>query len=132
MPVTALGDSVDFYQLLFGVNPDKTRDDYARFSVAEPPLNLSLMPAPGAGDFKGHFGVQVKSSDEVNRMIERMRDSGLAVSSEDQQACCYAVQDKLWVSDPDGNRWEVFVNTDDHAPRDQPEGEPCCVGEQCC
>jgi hypothetical protein len=23
--------------------------------------------------------------------------------------CCYALQDKIWVTDPNGYRWEIFV-----------------------
>jgi predicted lactoylglutathione lyase len=132
LPVSDLGASTAFYKFLLGAEPDKIRNDYARFSSIEPPLNLSLMPGSGAGDFRGHFGIQVKSSDEVNAMIERLRKAGVVVSAESQQSCCYAVQDKLWISDPDGNSWEVFVNTNDEAERDEPKGETCCAGSTCC
>lgn len=132
LPVGDLAESIRFYENLLGAPADKRRDDYARFSVAEPPLNLSLITANDQTRFGGHFGVQVKSSDDVDAMIERLRVAKVDVSTEVQQACCYAVQNKLWVADPDGNKWEVFVTTDDNAKRDQDESEPCCVGSACC
>ncbi len=132
LPVSDLSASTDFYKLLLGTEPDKIRIGYTRFSSVEPPLNLSLTPGKGGRDFKGHFGIQVKSSDEVNIVTERVRDAGIAVSTENQQSCCYAVQDKLWISDPDGNSWEVFVNTHDESAPDEQEGETCCAGSACC
>ncbi|MDX6558134.1 MAG: hypothetical protein QOF72_1183, partial [Blastocatellia bacterium] len=44
-----------------------------------------------------------------------------------QTTCCYAVQDKTWVSDPDGNEWEAFVVLQDNLS----ESNACCgVGEE--
>ena len=86
--------------------PTKLRLGYAKFEVAQPPLNLTLnensaMPLrPGTAS---HFGVQVKSTAEVKRMTERFQQAGMESSTEESVACCYAVQDKVWVSDPDGN-----------------------------
>jgi hypothetical protein len=57
-------------------------------------------------------------------------------------SCCYARQDKVWVADPAGNRWEVYTvlgdvdddHGDDHARSTAAcctpvEGEPagCCT-----
>jgi hypothetical protein len=39
----------------------------------------------------------------------RLKETGLATFEEHDTDCCYALQDKVWVQDPDGNRWEIFV-----------------------
>ena len=41
-----------------------------------------------------------------------------------QTSCCYALQDKTWVRDPDGNEWEVFVVLEDNLA----ETAPCECG----
>jgi catechol 2,3-dioxygenase-like lactoylglutathione lyase family enzyme len=88
----------------------KLKPGYAKFDVAEPPLNLTLNegPAPTPGALS-HLGIQVPSTEAVQAATERLRASGLAHEEEHQTDCCYALQDKVWVRDPNGNRWEVFV-----------------------
>lgn len=110
--------SLPFYQTLFGLEPTKVRPGYAKFEVAEPPVNFTLNEN---GNFQqggtiSHFGIQVKSTDEVLAAKERFIESGLTTFSEDEVTCCYAVQDKVWVTDADGNNWEVFVVLDADAP----------------
>ncbi len=107
--------SAIFYRHLFAQEPTKVRARYAKFEVAEPPLNLTLnedanqqtRPGPSA-----HFGVQVKSTETVARVAARLQATGLNPRLEDAVSCCYAVQDKAWVTDPDGNAWEIFVVLD--------------------
>ncbi len=113
--------SIAFYSTLFGEGPTKTRPGYAKFEPADPPVNLTLNHAtPAAGPTPrasaSHFGVQVKSAEAVADAVERFRQAGLQTETEDAVECCYAVQDKVWVSDPDGARWEVFVVLDNDAP----------------
>ena len=111
--------STTFYQHLFAQEPTKVRPGYAKFEVADPPVNLTLnadaerqtRPGPSA-----HFGVQVKSTEIVTRIANRLRAIGLDPYLEDAVSCCYAVQDKAWVTDPDGNAWEIFVVLDADAP----------------
>ena len=111
--------SATFYQHLFAQEPTKVRPRYAKFEVADPPLNLSLhedanqqtRPGPSA-----HFGVQVKSTETVARIAARLQATGLKPRLEDAVSCCYAVQDKAWVTDPDGNAWEIFVVLDADVP----------------
>jgi catechol 2,3-dioxygenase-like lactoylglutathione lyase family enzyme len=115
---TSVARSLPFYKTLFGLEPAKVRPGYAKFEVAEPPVNFTLNETP---DFKqggtiSHFGIQVKSTGEVLAARDRFIESGLATFSEDEVTCCYAVQDKVWVTDPDGNNWEVFVVLDADAP----------------
>jgi catechol 2,3-dioxygenase-like lactoylglutathione lyase family enzyme len=123
--VKNLKESVAFYEIFFGQRPTKLRDDYAKFEVIEPPLNLALSQdrVPSKGGFVNHLGIQVKSTDVVMRAKERFVDAGFHIEEEIATACCYSVQTKFWVGDPDGNRWEWFVTT-------QAEAEEGC-GEDC-
>ena len=46
----------------------------------------------------------------------RWAAEGLVTEDEMQVNCCYALQDKTWVRDPDGNEWEAFVVLEDNLP----------------
>jgi catechol 2,3-dioxygenase-like lactoylglutathione lyase family enzyme len=109
--VTNIEKSVAFYQAMFGVAPVKHKLDYAKFDLANPPLNLTLNLAENVqpGGALSHLGVQVDSSNDVQEAIERFKEAGLTLFEEKDTNCCYALQDKVWVTDPDGNRWEIFV-----------------------
>ncbi len=102
--------SVSFYQKLFGIEPMKFIKNYAKFDVQNPPLNLAL----NEGSYKeggtlSHLGIQVESTDDVLKTRERWIAEGLLTADEMQVDCCYALQDKTWARDPDGNEWEVFT-----------------------
>lgn len=107
--VTDIDASVSFYEKAFGQPPTKRRADYAKFDLVEPSLNLTMQVAPRTGVNASHFGVQVASTADVLEAKQRFERAGLATFTEDDVSCCYAVQDKVWVEDPDGNAWEVFV-----------------------
>ncbi len=109
--VTNIEKSVAFYRAMFGVEPVKYKVDYAKFDIANPGLNLTLNLTNNvqSGGALSHLGIQVESTQEVQAAIQRFTDAGLALFTEDNTDCCYALQDKVWVTDPDGNRWEVFV-----------------------
>jgi catechol 2,3-dioxygenase-like lactoylglutathione lyase family enzyme len=132
--VRSVERSLPFYQTLFAQEPTKLRPGYAKFEVAEPPVNFTLNENPniqeGVGTFS-HFGIQVKSTGEVLAAKDRFVQAGLATFSEDEVTCCYAVQDKVWVTDPDGNNWEVFVVLEADAPvhsvKQQLEGAVNCA-----
>jgi len=115
--------SVVFYQRLFGIEPAKVRPGYAKFDVEFPPVNLSLNQGvatePGS---LSHLGIQVPSTEDVLSIRQQWRDAGLAPRDEMQTNCCYALQDKAWVRDPDGNEWEVFVVLQDNLA----ETTSCC------
>ena len=115
--VSDVKKSIEFYTKMFGVAPFKVKEDYAKFDVANPPLNFTMNQLPFAkGGSLSHLGLQVESSEEVLEMGKRWQEAGLITLDEMKTDCCYALQDKTWVSDPDGNRWEVFVvlgNTED-------------------
>lgn len=109
--VNDVDQSVRFYQAMFGAEPVKHKPGYAKFDIAEPALNLTLnkngaVEHPGA---LNHLGIQVASTDEVLRAKARLEQAGLATFDEMNTDCCYAVQDKVWIADPNGYRWEFFV-----------------------
>jgi catechol 2,3-dioxygenase-like lactoylglutathione lyase family enzyme len=101
--------SVAFYEKLFGVAATKRRPGYAKFDLHEPALNLSMVEAPRTGVNASHFGIQVASEQDVREAAARLKQVDLPTRGEEDTTCCYAVQDKVWVEDPDGNAWEVFV-----------------------
>lgn len=107
--VSNIDASVAFYEKAFGVGVTKRRPGYAKFDLQSPSLNLSMVEAPRTGINASHFGIQVASTDDVNEAKGRFEAAGLRTITEEQTSCCYAVQDKVWVEDPDGNSWEVFV-----------------------
>jgi catechol 2,3-dioxygenase-like lactoylglutathione lyase family enzyme len=118
--------SIVFYKAMLGLEPCKVRAGYAKFDVQEPPLNLTLNEraevARGGGALS-HMGVQVSSTADVLALGERWRAAGLKTSDEMGTNCCYAVQDKTWVTDPDGNSWEAFVVLEDNLA----ESPVCCT-----
>lgn len=133
--VTNVDASVAFYEKLFGVAPAKRRPGYAKFDLASPSLNLTMQEAPRTGTNASHFGVQVDATDDVQAAAARFAAAGLATKTEDDTSCCYARQDKVWVEDPDGNAWEVFVVKGDTEEMGTgvsavgTSGAACCVPE---
>jgi catechol 2,3-dioxygenase-like lactoylglutathione lyase family enzyme len=108
--VADLEASVAFYTKLFGAEPTKRRPGYANFAIAEPPLKLVLLQGtPGEPTRMDHLGVEVATTGEVTAATARLAAEGLATETEEDTACCYAVQDKVWVSGPGGEPWEVYV-----------------------
>ena len=101
--------AVAFYSRLFGTEPAKRRPGYANFAIDEPALKLVLIEHPGAGGSLNHLGVEVASTEEVAAATRRYAAEGMATAVEDGTTCCYALQDKVWVSGPDGERWEVYT-----------------------
>jgi catechol 2,3-dioxygenase-like lactoylglutathione lyase family enzyme len=107
--------SIAFYKKMLGIEPSKVRTGYAKFDVHNPPLNLTLNEhAFGERGALSHLGIQVASTNDVLAMRERWTEAGLLTRDEMQTSCCYALQDKTWVRDPDGNEWEVFVVLEDN------------------
>lgn len=113
-----LGKSRAFYEQLFDQPPTKVRPGYVKFEVIEPPVNFVLNGDPGMtpGGAISHFGIQVKSTSAVAAAQSRLASAGLETLGEAQTDCCHAVQDKIWVRDPDGHQWEFFVVTQADAP----------------
>ena len=128
--------SIEFYRKLFAIDPSKAREGYAKFDVADPPLNFTLneVPFSETGALSGHLshlGIQVASTEDVLTLRERWIRQGLIPRDEMQTECCYALQDKTWVRDPDGNEWEAFAVLQDHLP-EKPAREAACCAPGCC
>ena len=103
-----------FYVRLFGTEPAKRRPGYANFAVADPPLKLVLLENPGQGGSLNHLGVEVAGTGIVDAEQTRLAEAGLAVVDERDTTCCYARQDKFWVTGaPNGERWEIYTVTAD-------------------
>ena len=115
--VSDVKKSVEFYAKMLGLKPVKERVGYAKFDVQNPPLNLTLNQVAEVGKGRlSHLGIQVSSTHDVQATKRKWIDAGLLTSDEMQTNCCYALQDKTWVQDPDGNHWEVFVVLEDNLP----------------
>jgi catechol 2,3-dioxygenase-like lactoylglutathione lyase family enzyme len=114
--VDDLDAAVDFYGKLFDAEPAKRRPGYANFALADPPLKLVLIEGEGNAGSLNHLGVEVATSEEVSAATRRLRAEGLSTRTEDAVACCHAVQDKVWVADPDGAPWEVYTVLADAPP----------------
>jgi lactoylglutathione lyase len=135
--VDDLDQAVTFYSKLFNTQPAKLKEGYANFAIAEPPLKLVLLENPGKGGTINHLGVEVESSDTVHAEIARLTGEGLFTDEEIGTTCCFATQDKVWVTGPAGENWEVYTVLADsdtfgtspqHAEGSTAEGGVCCGG----
>lgn len=133
VPVSNLEQSIAFYRGLFGTEPSKVRDDYANFRLNEPPIHLALVASGEDATPPGgvhHHGFEVETSEALAAWRARLDDHKVEYRVEDAKVCCYALADKLWVSDPDGNPWELWVRTGDAATMlDTASEEVCCAPE---
>jgi catechol 2,3-dioxygenase-like lactoylglutathione lyase family enzyme len=126
--VSNLEKSVDFYRGFFG-EPKKLKTDYAKFVSARPEIHLALQPglAPAAaGGSLSHLGIRVDSTEEVRRWRSELKERGVLSEEEKREECCYALQDKFWLTDPDGNRWEVYTVLEDTEGKPE-QASACCA-----
>ena len=107
--VDDLDTAITFYSKLFGAQPVKVKPGYANFAIADPPLKLVLLENPGQGGTLNHLGVEVESSKQVHTEIARLAGEGMFTEEEIGTTCCFATQDKVWVTGPGGERWEVYT-----------------------
>jgi catechol 2,3-dioxygenase-like lactoylglutathione lyase family enzyme len=128
--VADVEEATAFYTRLFGVAPHKQRDGYANFVVADPPLKLVLIENPGAAERLNHLGVEAPTPEHVATALERFRSAGLDTTVAEQDVCCHAVQDKVFVAAPDVplGWWEFYsVTDDDPANPDGATASVCAV-----
>jgi catechol 2,3-dioxygenase-like lactoylglutathione lyase family enzyme len=126
--VADLDGSVAFYTKLFGAQPAKRRPGYANFAIAEPPLKLVLIEGvDGEPTRMDHLGVEVASTEEVNAATSRLAEAGLATTVENDTACCYAVQDKVWAQGPGGEPWEFYTVKGDADTLATASASTCCT-----
>ncbi len=127
--VDDLDEAMAFYTKLFGVEPAKVKPGYANFVVADPPLKLVLLENAGHGGTLNHLGVEVASSDAVHAESTRLAEIDLLTDEEIDTTCCFATQDKVWVSGPGGERWEIYTvkaDSETFGPTDLSEST-CCA-----
>ncbi|KGI68533.1 VOC family protein [Mycolicibacterium rufum] len=111
--VDNLDEAIAFYSTLFDTPPAKVKDGYANFAVAQPPLKLVLLENPGNGGTLNHLGVEVESSETVHAEIARLTGEGMFTEEQIGTTCCFATQDKVWVTGPGGEKWEVYTVLED-------------------
>ena len=133
--VANIDEAVAFYSKLFHAEPAKRRPGYANFAIENPPLKLVLIETAdargsGVAGALNHLGVEVESPEMVVSATAQFMADGLTTDVQDQTTCCYAVQDKVWVDDPDGVPWEIYTVLAD-APDDTSlvANAGCCVAE---
>jgi len=135
--VDDIDTAVEFYSTLFDTAPAKRRPGYANFAVENPPLKLVLFENPSATGTLNHLGVERSTVEEVRAEADRLEAAGLSLDETGDVVCCYARQDKHWVTGPDGQRWENYVvladahadlegRTSAHLPVLEPEAAACC------
>lgn len=130
--VSDVAAAADFYARMFGVPPHKQRDGYANFVVEDPPLKLVLIEQPQAAGSLNHLGVEAATTTEVTAALARFRTAGLDATFAEQDVCCHAVQDKVFVTAPDvpTGMWEFYAVTDD-GPADPDEQTPSACAVRC-
>lgn len=127
--VDNLHEAIEFYSTLFDTPPAKVKPGYANFAITDPPLKLVLLENPGQGGTLNHLGVEVASPDAVRAEITRLAGQGLFTQEEMNTTCCFAAQDKVWVTGPSGQRWEVYTvlaDSDTFGPNTDAAAEACC------
>jgi catechol 2,3-dioxygenase-like lactoylglutathione lyase family enzyme len=130
--VVDIDTALEFYSKLFSATPAKRRPGYANFAITEPPLKLVLIEnAAGRGHgiagALNHLGIEVETPEQVQAATARLVGEGLAPEVQQSTTCCYAVQDKAWVDDPDGAPWEVYTVLADASD----ETDLGCLTEAC-
>ena len=129
--VADLEASIGFYSKLFNAEPAKIRPGYANFAIVEPPLKLVLIEhsairGTGTAGALNHLGVEVGNSEKVTQATARLSGQGLPTRVEETTTCCYAVQDKVWVDDPDGAPWEIYTVLADAPASTGLKGDSLC------
>jgi len=123
-----LDASVEFYRTLLQIEPAKHYGDYALFIGDDPGLELALDLDADAPTVTGaHYGIVVDTPDDVEAAIKRLEGAKYPVDIEREETCCYAVQTKVWATDPDGRRWEVYTVLED--VEDRNDASACCADE---
>lgn len=123
--------SVEFYKKVFGVSPQKQTDNYAKFDLEAPALNFSMQSGSKEVSRVSHLGIEVDSADDIAKWQKTLEERGLLGRPEMDTNCCYARQDKVWLTDPDGNELEIFfVHEQLPITKEKASASTCCVGSQ--
>jgi|TARA_Y100000294_G_scaffold163763_1_gene169960 catechol 2,3-dioxygenase-like lactoylglutathione lyase family enzyme len=133
--VSDVAKSQKFYETFLESPAHKIRPGYANFDLNNPPLKLAIQERMSLTDGEGkvsHLGIQVPTTNDVEAAIDRLSDAGFHLKEEKDEVCCYAKQDKVWVQDPDGNRWEVYTVTDEMESVESASCAPKENAPSCC
>jgi len=135
--VTDIDAAVAFYEKVFETPVNKRRPGYANFAITEPPLKLVLIENADSAGTLNHLGVEVESTRQVNNATKRFVEDGFTTFEEQGVECCYAKQDKVWITDPDGAGWEFYtVLSDSQTMSSSGEDDACCASTEptvaCC
>ncbi|MBX3306791.1 MAG: VOC family protein [Nitrospira sp.] len=130
LDVRDVAKSVAFYKKVFGVKPQKQVADYAKFDLKVPALNFSLVSSTRDVSVVDHLGLEVETVEEIADWKARLQREGILERVEDNIACCFARQDKLWFTDPDGNAWEIFTVHEQLEVTGRLSQTGCCVQKQ--
>ena len=131
--VSNIDEAVEFYRRFFNAEPAKRRPGYANFAIADPPLKLVLIEGAGEPGSLNHIGIEVGSTGEVVTEAARLNREGFALRHEDGVTCCYAKQDKFWVTGADHREWEIYTVLADAPPTVQsPAPQPAAETSACC
>jgi catechol 2,3-dioxygenase-like lactoylglutathione lyase family enzyme len=144
--VDDLNKSIGFYSTLFGTQPSVLKDDYAKWMLEDPKVNLAISQRDRAAGVD-HLGIQVESDGELRELATRLKAAGEETRDQESATCCYAQSNKAWVNDPSGVRWETFYTFAQATTygEDEPEtakaessccpapkaAEPCCAAAAC-
>ena len=124
--VSDINETVKFYDKFFNEEAAKVKEDYAKYELDAPALTISFIQNGEKVNTSGHYGIQVETKEELNEKLNLARGNKLVELEEVETACCYAIQDKFWVNDPDGYEWEVYHFLDDVEQNDSKTAAACC------
>ena len=128
--VADLTQSVGFYSKLFAAEPTRHESDYAKWMLADPPINFAISTRGQAGHID-HLGIQTDEAQDLATLQARARSADLALEVEGQTSCCYARSEKHWVTDPQGVAWEHFHTLADIPTfAGEPSAKACCPGDE--
>lgn len=130
--VSDVDRAVDFYERVFATPVTKRRPGYANFAIADPPLKLVLLEAAQGAGGLDHIGVETLDAQEQTAFHARLDEAGLVERTEESSQCCYATQDKAWVTDPDGLAWEVYRVLGESDSLERADDSTCCATEASC
>lgn len=125
--VKDLNHSVQFYSTLFGQQPTKLKEDYAKWMLEDPKINFAISTRVNS-EGVDHLGIQVEEGTELTEITERLKKADLGVYGEGETTCCYAESNKAWVKDPSGIAWEAYQTMSDaQVFSEKPKTNACCA-----
>lgn len=110
--VNDLEQNIHFYSQLFGAEPEKVKDDYAKWMLDDPRINFAVSTRASQTGLD-HFGIQVDDEQDLSNLRDHLKSTDINIDKEGETSCCYAKSDKTWVSDPNGIAWEIYQTMSD-------------------